>query len=191
MLWLWLWLSISCFIPAIKAEKGVISNPKISRVVRVCPAHVAIATFSRTSQMVGAIHGRLLTAWATAGILGQVIVNYMRDYRLGLGIPLEQVYNQTMYILVGMLVIGLPVRQSPELCAKQYYRRNFQSEKVKCWTASRTVAVERPISTAKLFARSYRWRDAITRSMALPGFSCSAVVFISNGSKAPQKRYSM
>ncbi len=59
------------------------------------------------TQMVGAIHGRLLTAWATAGILGPVIVNYMREYQLGLGIPREQVYNHTMYILVGMLVIGL------------------------------------------------------------------------------------
>ncbi|MES1161590.1 MAG: MFS transporter, partial [Rhizobacter sp.] len=53
------------------------------------------------------IHGRLLTAWATAGILGPVVVNYMREYQLGLGIPRDQVYNQTMYILVGMLVIGL------------------------------------------------------------------------------------
>jgi MFS family permease len=59
------------------------------------------------SQMVGAIHGRLLTAWATAGILGPVVVNYMRDYQISLGIPREQVYNQTMYILMGMLVIGL------------------------------------------------------------------------------------
>ncbi|MDE2094114.1 MAG: OFA family MFS transporter [Burkholderiales bacterium] len=59
------------------------------------------------TQMVGAIHGRLLTAWATAGIIGPVVVNYMRDYQLGLGIPRDQVYNQTMYILVCMLVIGL------------------------------------------------------------------------------------
>ena len=59
------------------------------------------------AQMVGAIHGRLLTAWATAGVLGPVVVNYMREYQLGLGIPREQVYNQTMYILVGMLVVGL------------------------------------------------------------------------------------
>jgi MFS family permease len=59
------------------------------------------------TQMVGAIHGRLLTAWATAGILGPVVVNYMRDYQIGLGLPREQVYNQTMYILVGMLVVGL------------------------------------------------------------------------------------
>jgi MFS family permease len=59
------------------------------------------------TQMVGAIHGRLLTAWATAGILGPVVVNYMRDYQLSLGIPREQVYNQTMYILAGMLILGL------------------------------------------------------------------------------------
>ena len=31
----------------------------------------------------------------------------MRDYQLGLGLSRDQVYNQTMYILVGMLVIGL------------------------------------------------------------------------------------
>jgi MFS family permease len=59
------------------------------------------------TQFVGAIHGRLLTAWSTAGILGPVVVNYMREYQLHLGLPREQVYNQTMYILVGLLAIGL------------------------------------------------------------------------------------
>ena len=59
------------------------------------------------TQNVGAIHGRVLTAWSTAGILGPVIVNYMREYQLGLGLPRAQVYNQTMYILIGLLVIGL------------------------------------------------------------------------------------
>ncbi len=59
------------------------------------------------TQMVGAIHGRLLTAWSTAGILGPVVVNYMREYQLRIGVPREQVYNQTMYLLVGMLAIGL------------------------------------------------------------------------------------
>ncbi|AMO98776.1 major Facilitator Superfamily protein [Collimonas arenae] len=59
------------------------------------------------TQMVGAIHGRLLTAWATAGILGPVVVNYMREYQISLGMPRESVYNTTMYILAGMLVVGL------------------------------------------------------------------------------------
>jgi MFS family permease len=59
------------------------------------------------TQFVGAIHGRVLTAWSTAGIVGPVVVNYMREYQLGLGIPRYQVYNQTMYILVGFLIVGL------------------------------------------------------------------------------------
>jgi len=73
------------------------------------------------TQMVGAIHGRLLTAWATAGILGPVVVNYMREYQLGLGIPREQVYNQTMYILVGMLVVGLIANLMVRPVAAKYF----------------------------------------------------------------------
>ena len=39
------------------------------------------------TQFVGAIHGRLLTAWSTAGIVGPVIVNYLHDTRQAEGIP--------------------------------------------------------------------------------------------------------
>ncbi|QHJ00582.1 MFS transporter [Xylophilus rhododendri] len=73
------------------------------------------------TQFVGAIHGRLLTAWATAGILGPVVVNYMRQYQLGLGIPREQVYNQTMYILVGMLGVGLVANLLVRPVADKYF----------------------------------------------------------------------
>ncbi|MBM4208305.1 MAG: OFA family MFS transporter [Gammaproteobacteria bacterium] len=73
------------------------------------------------TQMVGAIHGRLLTAWATAGILGPVIVNYMREYQLSLGIPQQQVYNQTMLILAGMLLIGLLCNLLIRPVAKKWY----------------------------------------------------------------------
>jgi MFS family permease len=59
------------------------------------------------TQMVGAIHGRLLTAWATAGILGPVLVNYIREYQIAQGIPKAQAYDVTMYILAGLLVLGL------------------------------------------------------------------------------------
>ncbi len=59
------------------------------------------------TRMVGAIHGRLLTAWSAAGIFGPVIVNYIREYQLSLGVAHAQVYTITMYILAGILVIGL------------------------------------------------------------------------------------
>lgn len=59
------------------------------------------------TQMVGAIHGRLLTAWSTAGILGPVLVNYIREAQINKGVPLEQVYNTAFFILSGLLVLGL------------------------------------------------------------------------------------
>ncbi|HYM34288.1 MAG TPA: MFS transporter, partial [Steroidobacteraceae bacterium] len=59
------------------------------------------------TKMVGAIHGRLLTAWSTAGVLGPVLVNYIRDYQLDHGVARSDVYSITMYILAGLLAIGL------------------------------------------------------------------------------------
>ena len=59
------------------------------------------------TQFVGAIHGRLLTAWSTAGIIGPVIVNYIREYQRNVGVPRALAYNITMYILATMLVLGL------------------------------------------------------------------------------------
>ncbi len=58
------------------------------------------------TRYVGAIHGRLLTAWSAAGILGPVLVNYIREFQLDRGVPNAQVYNVTMYVLAGLLVIG-------------------------------------------------------------------------------------
>jgi MFS family permease len=59
------------------------------------------------TQFVGAIHGRLLTAWSTAGIIGPVVVNYLREFQLAAGVPRDQLYNSTMYILCAMLIAGL------------------------------------------------------------------------------------
>lgn len=58
------------------------------------------------TQFVGAIHGRLLTAWSTAGIVGPVIVNYMHDTRLEAGVPYDKIYGPIMLVLAGMMVIG-------------------------------------------------------------------------------------
>ncbi len=58
------------------------------------------------TQMVGAIHGRLLTAWSAAGVFGPVLVNYIREYQIANGVPKAQAYDVTMYVLAGMLVFG-------------------------------------------------------------------------------------
>lgn len=53
-----------------------------------------------------AIHGRLLTAWATAGVLGPVLVNYIRQMQIDAGVAPAQAYTITMYIMAGLLVVG-------------------------------------------------------------------------------------
>ena len=56
---------------------------------------------------VGAIHGRLLTAWSTAGILGPVLVNYIREYEIAHGVAKADAYTTTMHIMAGLLIVGL------------------------------------------------------------------------------------
>ena len=58
------------------------------------------------TQFVGAIHGRLLTAWSTAGIVGPVIVNSMHDVRKAEGVAPDQLYHPIFYVLAGLLVAG-------------------------------------------------------------------------------------
>lgn len=58
------------------------------------------------TRFVGAIHGRLLTAWSAAGIFGPVIVNYLREYQLSHGVARADAYTITMYILAGLLIAG-------------------------------------------------------------------------------------
>ena len=58
------------------------------------------------TQFVGAIHGRLLTAWSAAGVFGPLLIGYIRDTQLSAGIDRAHVYNRTMYILAGILALG-------------------------------------------------------------------------------------
>ena len=106
------------------------------------------------TRYVGGIHGRLLTAWSTAGVLGPLAITSLREQAIGraigdlvavidparfrqsfgagldqLGVLIEQktvtlaklmaiapegtvdptsgIYNSTMYLMAGLLLIGL------------------------------------------------------------------------------------
>jgi len=87
-------------------------------------------------QFVGAIHGRLLTAWSTAGVVGPLLVGYIRDAQLQAGIERALVYDRTMYILSGLLVIGLicnflvkPVADKWHLTKEEAARLQAESDK--------------------------------------------------------------
>ena len=58
------------------------------------------------TKFVGAIHGRLLTAWSAAGVVGSEVIVRVRDHQIADGVPKAQVYNSVMYIMVGLLALG-------------------------------------------------------------------------------------
>jgi MFS family permease len=72
---------------------------------------------------VGAIHGRLLTAWSAAGVLGPVLVNYIRQYQIDQGVPKAQAYSVTMYIMCGLLLIGFLCDFAMRAVDEKYYYR--------------------------------------------------------------------
>jgi len=94
------------------------------------------------TQFVGAIHGRLLTAWSTAGIIGPVVVNYIREFQLAAGVPRDQLYNTTMYILSGMLVIGLICNFLIKPVDKKWYMSADEVAKLQAASAKSAAAVK-------------------------------------------------
>lgn len=94
------------------------------------------------TRMVGAIHGRLLTAWSAAGIFGPVIVNYLREYQLAHHVPRDQVYSVTMYILAGLLAIGFLCNLAIRPVAEKYYMTPQQLAALDAAQKARAGAVE-------------------------------------------------
>ena len=59
------------------------------------------------THQIGAIHGRLITAWSMAAIIGPVLVNYLSTASKNAGVPRAEAYNTTMYLMAGLLLVGL------------------------------------------------------------------------------------
>ena len=58
------------------------------------------------SYQVGAIHGRLITAWSMAAIIGPSLVDRISQTNKK-SMPAEQAYNSIFYIMCGLLLVGL------------------------------------------------------------------------------------
>jgi MFS family permease len=75
------------------------------------------------TMQVGAIHGRLLTAWSVAGVLGPVLVNYIRQYLKSQGATGVALYAPTMYLMSGLLIVALICNLCVRPVAERYYFR--------------------------------------------------------------------
>ncbi|MEU8127278.1 OFA family MFS transporter [Micromonospora sp. NPDC049049] len=85
---------------------------------------------------VGAIHGRLLTAWSAAGIAGPLIVNGFLDAQGEPGSLTAAAYRPALFTMVGVLAVGfvanLLVRPVPqryhEPAAEQHPQQNVDED---------------------------------------------------------------
>jgi len=72
---------------------------------------------------VGAIHGRLLTAWSTAGVLGPLIVHLLHDSAKEKGLVGAAAYQNVFYTMAGLLVVGLLADLAVTPVKEKYYEK--------------------------------------------------------------------
>jgi MFS family permease len=70
---------------------------------------------------VSAIHGRLLTAWSTAGVLGPLLVNHMREYQLQHGADKAGAYQSVLHVMAALLIVGLIANLLVRPVAQKYW----------------------------------------------------------------------
>lgn len=59
------------------------------------------------THQVGAIHGRLITSWSMAAVVGPMLINYVSTAQKAAGVPKGQAYNSTLYLMAALLMVGL------------------------------------------------------------------------------------
>jgi hypothetical protein len=75
------------------------------------------------TKFVGAIHGRLLTAWSLAGVFGGLITGNIRDAQIAAGVPREAVYQPIFFTVAALLAVGFVANLLVRPVAEKYQMR--------------------------------------------------------------------
>lgn len=81
-------------------------------------------------RQVGAIHGRVLTAWSTAGILGPTLVNYLHDNSKAKGLTGAASFQSLFYTMAGLLVVGFLANLAITAVNERYFVHEEAAQKV-------------------------------------------------------------
>ncbi len=96
---------------------------------------------------VGAIHGRLLTAWSAAGVAGPLIVNGLADAQSAAGKSGADLYTVSLLVMVGVLVVGfianLLIRPVADRFLEPVEDERFRREEPARRAPRRTATAER------------------------------------------------
>jgi len=80
------------------------------------------------TQFVGAIHGRLLTAWSTAGVIGPILITQVREAQIAAGVAPDLVYDRTLYLLAGLLALGFLANLLIRPVSERWYMPNGEHQ---------------------------------------------------------------
>jgi MFS family permease len=100
------------------------------------------------TQMVGAIHGRLITAWSVAGVIGPALIAGLRQYQLDHGVEHNLVYDRTLYIMAGLLFIGLVCNLLVKPVADHHYMDDEELERERALTHEKLGAVTHSVENS-------------------------------------------
>lgn len=89
---------------------------------------------------VGAIHGRLLTAWAAAGIAGPLIVNTVIESQAAAGQEGPGLYTVSLFIMVGVLGLGFLANLFVRPVAEKHHASPEEVERLTGSGAARSSA---------------------------------------------------
>lgn len=82
------------------------------------------------TQFVGAIHGRLLTAWSTAGVVGPLVVTAIRQHQVDAGVQGLDLYARTMVVLAAFLAAGFVCNLLVRPLARRWFMDDAQLKAV-------------------------------------------------------------
>ncbi|MBL9116200.1 MAG: OFA family MFS transporter [Verrucomicrobiaceae bacterium] len=78
---------------------------------------------------VGAIHGRLITAWSAAAVIGPLLINKLSDAAKAAGVPKDQAYNGTLRLMCLLLAVGLVANLLMKPVAEKYHLKLYAEDK--------------------------------------------------------------
>ena len=94
------------------------------------------------TQFVGAIHGRILTAWSVAGVVGPLLITELRQVQLDAGVAKNLVYDRTLYIMAGLLAVGLVCNLLIRPVGEKHYMTDDQLARERALLHEETVSAE-------------------------------------------------
>jgi MFS family permease len=81
------------------------------------------------TEMVGAIQGRVLTAWSTAGVIGPLLISAIRNQQLESATPMARAYDPAFYLLAALLLVGLVCNALVRPVAERHFMDSTELEK--------------------------------------------------------------